>query len=100
MLQSLFRLGQPLAALALFLTLSGFAWLEPLFAPKAELWERWTAHDANSKTVVDHGPWDKFLKTYVKTDPEGLNRVAYGGVTEADKKALHAYLTFALSTGT
>lgn len=91
--QSLFRLGQPLAALALVLTLSGFAALESLFAPKAELWERWTAYDANSKTVVDHGPWDKFLKTYVKTDPEGLNRVAYGSVTEADKKALHADLT-------
>lgn len=91
--QSLSRFGRPLAVIVLILTLSGFVALESMFAPKAELWDRWTAHDVNSATSVDHAPWDLFLKNYVTTDPEGLNRVAYGRVSEADKKALHGYLS-------
>ncbi len=30
---------------ALALVLAGFVSVEALFAPRAELWERWTAHD-------------------------------------------------------
>jgi hypothetical protein len=92
MLKPLFRVGQPMAALALVFSLSGFATLESLFAPKADLWERWTANDPSSSIVVDHGVWDRVLKTYVVPDKSGFNRVAYGKVTEADKKAVYAYL--------
>lgn len=61
-------------------------------APKSELWEKWAAHDAQSTVVVDHSNWDKFLKTYVKDDPSGLNKVDYAGVSVADKKALDDYV--------
>ncbi len=61
-------------------------------APKADLWEIWTAHDPASTTKVDHSAWDRFLKTYVQDNPNGLNRVDYGGVSPADRSALAAYL--------
>ena len=66
-------------------------------APKSELWKIWTAHDPASTAQVDHSAWDGFLKTYVKDNPTGLNRVDYGGVSEIDRSALAAYLE-ALST--
>jgi len=81
------------ATAALLVTaLGGFAALESLFAPSADLWEKWQAHDPTSKTRIDHGAWGGFLKKYVSTDKQGVNRVAYGRVTDADKKALHNYL--------
>ena len=61
-------------------------------APKFELWAKWAAHDAQSMVIVDHSNWDKFLKTYVKDDPSGLNKVDYAGVTVEDKKALDDYV--------
>ncbi len=72
--------------------LAGFVSLEALFAPKAELWPRWTAHDPASTVWIDHGDWTRFLRTYVKPDPTGLNRVDYRGVTAADRKALGEYI--------
>ena len=72
--------------------LSGFMFLEVALAPKAELWPRWQTHDAASTAVIDHGPWDQFLKKYLKSSPDGINRVPYGQITDADKKALHGYL--------
>jgi hypothetical protein len=92
MLKPLFRIGPAVTALALVLSLSGFTTLEALFAPKADLWEHWATNDPNSEVVVDHGAWDEFLKTYVRADKAGLNRVAYGKVTDADRKILRSYL--------
>ncbi len=66
-------------------------------APKSELWKIWTAHDPASTLQVDHSAWDAFLKTYVEDNPKGLNWVDYGGVSDADRSALDAYLK-ALST--
>ncbi len=67
-------------------------------APKSELWEKWAAHDAASTTVIDHSNWDKFLKTYVKNDPKGLNKFNYAGVTAKDKKALDDYINTLAAT--
>jgi hypothetical protein len=61
-------------------------------APKAELWERWTAHDPASAAQVDHSAWDRFLREHVSTDGNGVNRIAYGDVSAADRQALDAYL--------
>ncbi len=61
-------------------------------APAAELWQRWTRHDARSTIHVDHGAWAELLARYVETDATGLNRVAYGKVTRADRAALRGYL--------
>lgn len=61
-------------------------------APEAELWERWTRHDASAATTVEHAPWGRFLASYVAPDATGLNRVAYGRVTATDRADLRAYL--------
>lgn len=79
-------------AAGLVTALGGFTALETLFAPKAELWPRWQAFDANATTRIDHAAWERFLNTYVAPGPDGVNRVAYGRVTDADKQALHDYL--------
>ncbi len=61
-------------------------------APKAELWERWTAHDAASTATIDHSVWNRFLKTNLIHGGDGINRLGYGRVTAADRKALAHYL--------
>jgi hypothetical protein len=61
-------------------------------APQADLWERWTAHDAASTESIDHGAWDHFVKAYVSPSPDGINRIDYTGVTESDRRALQAYI--------
>ena len=79
-----------LAALAL--PLAGIASLEALFAPKAELWPRWQAHDPASAETLDHAAWDRLLRRYLTRDAAGLNRFDYGAVGAADRAALDGYL--------
>jgi len=74
------------------LTRPAMAAFESLFAPKAAIWERWTAHDPSSEIWIDHGAWDGFLKRYVIRSEDGINRVAYAKVTQADRRALDAYV--------
>jgi len=76
---------------ALVVPLGAIASIEALFAPRAELWQRWTAHDP-AAAAIDHAPWDRFAKTYVKPQPDGVNRVAYARVSAADRKALADYV--------
>lgn len=61
-------------------------------APKAELWPRWQAHDPAATARIDHDAWDRFVRTYVRASSDGVNRVTYGEVTQADKSALAAYI--------
>lgn len=65
--------------------------LAALAAPKAELWERWAASAPNKVGIV-HKEWNDFLDHYLKAGSDGINRVAYGAVTPADRKALDGYL--------
>ena len=83
---------QILGTAALAFALMGFMFLETALAPKADLWPRWQAFNAASTAVIDHGPWDRFLKAYLKTNKDGVNRVLYGRVSDADKAALHGYI--------
>jgi len=62
-------------------------------APKSDIWERWTTHDANAITSMDHQIWDIFLKKYVTPGGNGVNRVAYKKVPIDDKKSLKHYIT-------
>ena len=62
-----------------------------LAAPKAELWQRWQDHNANSSAVIDHSVWNTLLKKYIVVDDD-LNRFAYGKVSQADRKQLAAYV--------
>ena len=84
--------GRALLAAGLVVSLGGFAFLEALLAPKADLWPRWQAHDAASGTHIDHGRWDAFLKANVVAGADGVNRIRYGRVAAADKQALKAYV--------
>lgn len=92
--------SEPLSTAALrllgvcgLLVLSACTSVERLALPKAGLDDRhWASADAGSADAVDHAAWDAFLAAYVATDPEGVNRVAYGAVTAADRAALEAYL--------
>ena len=61
-------------------------------APKAELWERWTAHNPAATTTIDHSAWARFLKTYVAAHPDGVNRFAYGRVSDPDLEKLATYI--------
>lgn len=42
---------------------------------------------------VDHRDWSAFLNRYVTPDAQGVNRVAYGQVSPADRARLDGYLT-------
>ncbi len=53
----------------------------------------WDVFEADSNIEVDHSAWTAFLQTYVTTDAEGINRVAYADVTNTDQTALDDYLT-------
>jgi len=70
------------------LLLPGLLWA----APEADLWERWQAHDPDSRLSVDHGPWTAFLEKYLVRGADGINRVDYRGVTPRDRARLDAYL--------
>lgn len=72
-----------------------FAIMSPTMAtaaPKAELWERWAAHDTSSAAVIDHGLWGAFLSKHVVADDDGVNKIAYGKVTPGDHGLLKKYL--------
>lgn len=62
-----------------------------LAAPKADLWDRWSA-STTSKVAIDHAAWDDFLSRNVREGKDGINRIPYGKVTKADRDALAAYL--------
>ncbi|GAB4369300.1 MAG: DUF547 domain-containing protein [Deltaproteobacteria bacterium] len=62
-------------------------------APKADPWSFFAANDPASRVLVDHGPWDRFLKRYVVADhPSGIHRVRYASVTPEDRRGLDEYL--------
>jgi hypothetical protein len=61
-------------------------------APRAELWERWTAHDPASSARIDHADWEAFLTRYLRIGSDGVHRLAYGEVTPPDRARLAAYI--------
>ena len=63
-----------------------------LGVPEAVLWERWTTHDKAATTTIDHRVWDQFLRTHLQTHPGDINRIAYGAVSDTDRRAVDAYV--------
>lgn len=61
-------------------------------APKAKLWEYWDESDPSSTQRIDHSYWDHFLRTYIQTDPNNINRVPYANISETDKDRLDQYI--------
>ncbi len=84
-------LGRSLAALALLLPLAAFTPKENIFAPSAEVWPRWQAHDPQNAERIDFAVWDRLLMAYV-TEGKGANLFDYASVTAADRQALDGFL--------
>jgi hypothetical protein len=80
-----------LASAAAALLLVGIATLAAA-APRAELWERWSAHDPDSAQRIDHRPWNEILSRFVVPASDGINRFAYSRVGAADRQLLRDYL--------
>ena len=80
-----------LASAAAALLLAGIATLAAA-APRAELWERWSAHDPDSAQRIDHRPWNEILGRFVVPASDGINRFAYSQVGDADRQLLRDYL--------
>jgi hypothetical protein len=75
------------------LTLMLLSWLSTApAAPSAKLWQRWNAFNPTSNATINHETWDNWLKSFVSTDADGVNRVAYGSVTQNDRKLLKTYI--------
>ncbi len=68
-----------------------------LAAPKAKLWSRWQQHDPASTQKIDHEIWNEWLGRFVSTGADGINRVAYASVDEAQRKRLQNYLDYLTS---
>ena len=77
-----------LAGVAVFAA-AGFIGFSDGFAPDAEPWEAWQAHDPASGADVGTGAWGDILSRYVRTDGAGVARFAYGAVTPGDRQALN-----------
>ena len=84
--------GKLFLGLVAFVFCTGFGSGERLFAPSADLWERWQIHDASSKAVIDHSQWDRLLKKLIVPGKDGLNRVRYGAVSAPDRRELASYI--------
>jgi hypothetical protein len=63
-----------------------------LAAPEADLWPRWSAHDADSSQTIDHSAWNAWLGRFVVNSADGINRIAYSRVGADERKALQAYI--------
>lgn len=61
-------------------------------APASQPWPLWERSNEGSRQVVEQGAWARFLRAYVRPGADGVNRVAYAGVTPADRDALEADL--------
>ena len=80
----------PFAGLATAVALAISAVLAP--AALAGTIENTFAPNQNGTATVDHSKWDKLLKTYVKPDKTGLNRVDYKAFKSSGHKALKDYV--------
>ena len=66
-------------------------------APKAELWERWSAHNPSSTDTINHDGWSDWLGKFVTLHADGINRVDYGRVAASDREQLRSYIDFLAS---
>ncbi len=88
------RLLRFLIAPVLAFVLMGLTSLEALFAPKAELWERWLANNPESTEVLDHSSWNQLLGRFVRDSEDGVNRFAYAETGDAERQVLDAYVDY------
>ena len=68
------------------------AFLDSLFTPKAEPWEKWREHNPDSTIRIDHSRWASFLEDHVHAYPDGINRVSYNQISDWDISYLYGYI--------
>lgn len=89
MKKTFFRLSAP-SILSLLFILTAVA--PATAAPKANLWDFWLSHDESSSVKVDHSYFSVFLKAYVVTDKDGINKIMYDRVSKRNHEALMEYI--------
>jgi hypothetical protein len=60
--------------------------------PRAELWDRWLAHDPDSQVIVDHGRWGDLIGRHMVPGRDGINRLDYGGIARGSRAELDGYV--------
>lgn len=78
------------AAFALILAAAPAA--AQLGPPAAELWSRWAVNAAQPTIAPDNRLYARFLARHLVTGRDGINRIAYGRASAADKARLAAYV--------
>ena len=86
------RWSKAAALVGALVFLPGFGSIERFFAPNADLWERWRAHDPASSQTIDHASWDALLSRYVRPASGGANLIDYRGFSLPDRASLAGYL--------
>ncbi|MEM9257914.1 MAG: DUF547 domain-containing protein, partial [Pseudomonadota bacterium] len=71
--------------------MTGCASVERLAIPPADLIDD-DLSKVGAEPEPDHQVWDRFLKTYLVVDSQGVGRVAYADVTPGDKSDLESYI--------
>ncbi|MCC5792199.1 MAG: DUF547 domain-containing protein [Legionellaceae bacterium] len=61
------------------------------------LWVIWQVNNPLSTETIDHQLWAQFLQKNLVQSPDGIHRIDYARLQEADKAALESYLQY-LST--
>lgn len=69
-----------------------FGFLFPGAASASNTAELFKEAAPGSAEAVDHSPWDRLLKAYVKPGADGLNRVDYAAFKSGGREALSAYI--------
>lgn len=81
-----------LSVLVAAAALTGCATLEAQLAPAAEPLRRWERHESASRQAVDHRAFGAFLARYRVAGADGIARIRYAAVTQADRAALARYV--------
>ncbi len=86
------RLLRAGAAATLIAPLGAFRSLSGAFAPSAELWDRWLAHDEGNDIEPSMAAWDDLLGRYVRASAQGPTLFDYGAVTAADRDTIKRFV--------
>lgn len=92
-------LTAPALAFSAFWLLGFTVAIERLALPPSALIDPvWAQSDSQSSARVNHGLWAAFLEAYAAEDEDGVVRINYGRITQADKGALYTYISTLQST--
>ncbi len=82
---------KPLIMLGILPALMGCTTIERLAIPKSALIST-DLEQSGSESDISHQAWDAFLQSYSELGDDGIVRVNYAGVSDADKQSLDAYI--------